>query len=101
LQNIGIIHQHSDITEFADLLRHAGGFIGNDSGATHLAAFLGLPVIAIFGPSDPDRWKPLGRAVKVLRAAVSCSPCFETNTKNCDKPDCFILSQQFSVSKFT
>ena len=97
LQNLGTIHQDSDITEFADLLRNAGGFIGNDSGATHLAAFLGLPVMAIFGPSDPDRWKPLGRAVNVLRAATSCSPCFETNTKNCDKPDCFISPQQFSA----
>lgn len=89
LKNIGITHQHSDLTEFADLLKNAGGFIGNDSGATHLAAFLGVPTAAIFGPSDPDRWKPVGRSVKVLRAATSCSPCFETSPKNCDKPECF------------
>jgi ADP-heptose:LPS heptosyltransferase len=89
LKNIGIIHQHSDLPELADLLRHTGGFIGNDSGATHLAAFLGLTVTAIFGPSDPERWKPLGRAVRVLRAKTSCSPCFEISTKNCDKPECF------------
>jgi len=42
-------------------------YIGNDSGITHLAAMLGVPTIAIFGPSDPGNWRPLGSTVKVVR----------------------------------
>ena len=83
------IHMISDLTELAFMLKKAGGFIGNDSGVTHLAAFLGLPTIAVFGPSDPDRWKPSGRAVKVVRPDLDCCPCFETGKKICDKMECF------------
>ncbi len=83
------IHMISDLTELAFLLKKAGGFIGNDSGVTHLAAFLGLPTTAVFGPSDPDRWKPLGRAVKIVRPDLDCCPCFETGKNICDKMECF------------
>jgi heptosyltransferase III len=51
----------------AGLARLAAGFVGNDSGVSHLAAAAGAPGIAIFGPTDPDRWRPLGR-VKAIRA---------------------------------
>jgi ADP-heptose:LPS heptosyltransferase len=42
-------------------------YIGNDSGISHLAAALGVPTIAIFGPSNPQVWKPLGKRVIVLQ----------------------------------
>ncbi|HVA41792.1 MAG TPA: glycosyltransferase family 9 protein, partial [Candidatus Binataceae bacterium] len=51
----------------AGLARIADGFVGNDSGVSHLAAAAGAPGVAIFGPTDPDRWRPLGR-VRVVRA---------------------------------
>ena len=51
----------------AGLARLAAGFVGNDSGVSHLAAAAGAPGVTIFGPTDPDRWRPLGR-VKVVRA---------------------------------
>jgi len=41
-------------------------YVGNDSGLTHLAAALGMPVVAIFGPTDAAIWAPLGETVKVL-----------------------------------
>jgi len=41
-------------------------YVGNDSGPTHLAAQLGLPTVALFGPTDPTRWAPVGPAVTVL-----------------------------------
>jgi heptosyltransferase III len=50
----------------AGLARLAAGFVGNDSGVSHLAAAAGAPGVTIFGPTDPDRWRPLGR-VKVVR----------------------------------
>jgi len=43
-------------------------FIGGDSGPGHLAAALGIPVVSLFGPTDPDRFRPIGRnLVKVLK----------------------------------
>jgi heptosyltransferase-3 len=50
-----------------DLLGQASLYIGHDSGVTHLAAMMGVPVIAIFRKSSPEQWKPLGPAVKIIR----------------------------------
>ncbi len=51
-------------------LGHCRLFLGHDSGVTHLAAALGLPTIALFGPSDPSIWAPLGDRVQVVRSAT-------------------------------
>ena len=57
------------LTELAATLAECGAFLGNDSGIAHLAAAVGLPTTAIFGPSDADVWAPRGRGgVTVLRA---------------------------------
>jgi ADP-heptose:LPS heptosyltransferase len=48
-------------------LRRCRIFIGNDSGITHLAAYLGCPTIALFGPTDPRIWGPIGRRVTILK----------------------------------
>jgi len=51
-------------------------FIGNDSGAMHVAAGAGVPVVAIFGSTDPDGTAPLTLRRTLVREAPSCSPCF-------------------------
>ena len=57
------------LTELAATLAECGAFLGNDSGIAHLAAAVGLPTTAIFGPSDADVCAPRGRGgVTVLRA---------------------------------
>jgi ADP-heptose:LPS heptosyltransferase len=53
----------------AAVLRRAIAFLGNDSGVSHLAGLLGVPTLALFGPSDPVLWTPLGPRVRVLRSA--------------------------------
>ncbi len=73
----------------AQLLQTGVAYIGNDSGPTHLAAFLQLPTIALFGPSDPGRWAPVGHRVKVIAPHLKCHPCFETDSGDCDSSDCF------------
>lgn len=49
-----------------DTLTSARAFIGADTGPTHLAAQLGLPTLALFGPTDPATWSPVGPRVRVL-----------------------------------
>jgi heptosyltransferase-3 len=83
-----LVHMLDDLPELAALLESAGGYIGNDSGASHLAAYSGLPTTVIFGPADPARWKPIGRAVSIVRPLLQCRPCFESDKANCDDPQC-------------
>jgi heptosyltransferase-2 len=48
----------------------------NDTGTMHLAALLGVPVVAIFGSTEPRLTGPLGEDHVILRHHVECSPCF-------------------------
>jgi len=74
--------------ELLSVLGSAVIYIGNDSGVSHLAAFLGVPTLVIFGPSDPDRWRPFGDHVRIVKAASPCSPCFGTDRPDCPERNC-------------
>lgn len=52
-----------DLSTVAGIARLAAGFVGNDSGASHLAAAADAPGVVIFGPTDARRWRPLGQVV--------------------------------------
>ena len=54
----------------AAILSQCSLFIGNDSGITHLAAALGVPTIALFGPTDPYVWGPRGKKVFIAREVI-------------------------------
>ena len=54
--------------ELASVLARSSLFIGNDSGPGHLAAAVGTPTLSLFGPTDPQRWCPVGPRCRVLRA---------------------------------
>jgi heptosyltransferase-3 len=56
------------LLEVAQQLQQCRCYLGNDSGITHLAAMLGVPTVALFGPSDPTIWHPVGPSVRVIRA---------------------------------
>jgi ADP-heptose:LPS heptosyltransferase len=58
--------------ELLDQLNGAAAFVGNDTGPSHLAGIIGVPTVALFGPSNPLHWRPLGPAVRVIH-----SPAFE------------------------
>lgn len=57
------------LTEVLGLLSCADGFVGNDSGITHLAAGLGVRTLAVFGPTDPVVYRPIGPAVTVFASS--------------------------------
>jgi heptosyltransferase-3 len=58
----------ADLNELARRLSTAPLYIGNDSGVTHLAAAMGCPTIALFGPTDPNVWAPSGPRVRIIWA---------------------------------
>jgi ADP-heptose:LPS heptosyltransferase len=62
---------HLSLAQVVGLLSCADAFLGNDSGVTHLAAGMGLRTVALFGPTDPAVYKPLGPAVTVIRDTAS------------------------------
>ena len=64
----------TDLRLFAGLLASCQAFVSNDSGAMHLAAAAGVPVVAIFGPTDERVTAPLGNH-DVLIHQVFCRPC--------------------------
>ena len=65
----------TNIGELAALLSLCDGFIGNDSGCAHLAGALGIPTVAIFGSTNPDRTGPPGARTRVIYRKLECSPC--------------------------
>ena len=54
------------LAEVGRRLRHCRAYVGKDSGITHLAAYWGCPTIALFGPTDPRVWGPIGRRPRII-----------------------------------
>jgi heptosyltransferase-1 len=73
------------LRDLAYLYQLASLLITTDSGPMHIAASVGTPVIALFGPTDPLRTGPYGKGHRVIRKELSCSPCF---LKKCDSKKC-------------
>lgn len=66
----------TSINDLPALLSHCQLFIGNDSGAMHVAAAVGLPVVAVFGPTDPFGTAPVTLRRSIVQEKPYCSPCF-------------------------
>src|SRR6516162_8095600 len=64
------------VGELPALLSQCHIFLGNDSGAMHVAAAVGLPVVAVFGPTDPSGTAPVTPRAAIVQQKPYCSPCF-------------------------
>ena len=64
-----------DLPRLAVILEHLSLFITGDTGPMHLAAAMGTPIVAVFGPSDPANYGPLTSRKRVVRVNIWCSPC--------------------------
>src|SRR5204862_6118492 len=64
------------IADLPGLLSQCHLFIGNDSGAMHVAAAVGLPIVAVFGPTDPFGTAPATPRCIIIQQRPYCSPCF-------------------------
>lgn len=70
------------------LFRSAALLVTNDSGPMHVAAAVGTPVVAMFGPTSPVRTGPYGQGHRVLRTPIPCSPCFSRVCRNRVEMEC-------------
>jgi len=75
----------TDLMELMAIVKGSEFLVTNDSGPMHIAAALEVPVIAVFGPTDPARTGPYGKGHTVIRADIACAPCFK---KSCNDLKC-------------
>lgn len=73
------------LKDLAYLYKRASLVVTTDSGPMHIAAAVGTPTVALFGPTDPSRTGPYGEGHVVIRRDLHCSPCF---LKKCDSMQC-------------
>lgn len=86
-----LILRNLDLTTLAGVLVQARSFLGHDSGVTHLAALLGVRTVAVFGPTDPDRWAPIGDHVTIVRGPSCLCRSWET-VQQCHEKPCLDIS---------
>ncbi|HWF62329.1 MAG TPA: lipopolysaccharide heptosyltransferase II [Nitrospira sp.] len=79
------------------LLSKATVMITNDSGPMHIAAALGVPVVAIFGPTSAARTGPYGGGYQVLTSRIPCSPCFSRVCRHNPELECLHLIKPTQV----
>ncbi|MCB1740861.1 MAG: lipopolysaccharide heptosyltransferase II [Gammaproteobacteria bacterium] len=67
----------TDLGTMMGVMALSAGFVGNDSGAAHVAAALGRPGVCLFGPSSIGHSAPRAAQMRPLRQSLDCAPCFE------------------------
>ena len=84
-KNVVDLTGQTPLPVLAGVLKTARAFVGVDSGVMHLAAAVGIPVVGLFGPSDPKITAPQGEGHVVITAGVDCAPCLKSE---CSDPKC-------------
>ncbi|MDD5435412.1 MAG: lipopolysaccharide heptosyltransferase II, partial [Nitrospira sp.] len=79
---VAIAAGNTSLKTLTALLERVDILITNDSGPMHIAAALGRPVVALFGPTDPVLTGPYGNNHTVIRKDMECSPCFRKACKH-------------------
>jgi len=74
-QKSTVLAGETTLRQLMALLSRCSLVVTNDSGPMHLAAALGLPLVAIFGSTDERATGPLGPHTRIVKRPVSCSPC--------------------------
>ncbi|VBB09303.1 lipopolysaccharide heptosyltransferase ii [Lucifera butyrica] len=75
----------TNLRQLIALFQRIALFVSGDTGPLHLAVAAGAKIIALYGPTNPDRTGPYGSNSIVLRAGEPCAPCFK---KQCTTLDC-------------
>jgi lipopolysaccharide heptosyltransferase II len=72
----------TSVNQLACLIKKCAVFISPDSAPLHIAAGLSVPVVALFGPTDPKRHAPKAPNCAVINKGLSCSPCYKPKCNN-------------------
>lgn len=90
-----------DLVTLAAVLERLAVLVTPDTGPMHLAAAVGTPVVALFGPATPERWGPLSQHCRIVRVDLPCSPCNRVRRppSRCvgHTPDCMAAIEADSV----
>lgn len=86
----------TDLKELIGIIKGAQFMVSNDSGPMHIAAALGVPVFAIFGPANPLRTGPYGSGHTVFRKEIECSPCYR---RACKAPLCLDMIKVSEIAE--
>ena len=78
----------TSLAELAAVLERAALFLGVDSAPMHMAVALGVPVVALFGPSGEHNWGPRGAEDVVIASPYLCRPCGRDGCLGSKKSDC-------------
>jgi heptosyltransferase-3 len=95
--NPPIVLKSLDLLIVAGVLAQARLFIGQDSGITHMAGLIGMPTIALFGPTNPARWAPRGTHVTVVQGAPCLCRSWDEVSRCKGKP-CLDMPQDYLVA---
>lgn len=76
------------LKELAAVSKRCDLFIGVDSAPMHIAAAVGTPVVALFGPSGEVHWEPWGDGHRVVAKEMSCRPCGQAGCDNSGRSEC-------------
>ena len=90
----------TSLPEMMEWLRLCKLMITNDTGPMHVAAALGTPLIALFGPTDPHSTGPRGQMENVLRINLPCAPCFKSYCQWKNPMECLTAITPSAVFEF-
>ncbi|HYG34284.1 MAG TPA: lipopolysaccharide heptosyltransferase II [Clostridia bacterium] len=76
------------LPEMIEWVRLSELMVSNDTGPMHVAAALGKPVVALFGPTEPRRTGPYGQLQNVLQLDLPCVPCLKSRCTYCNPQEC-------------
>lgn len=83
-----VVVEDLPLMKLTSILENCDLFVGNDSGVTHISAAVQTPTVAIFGPTDLNTWKPLGKSTRTAKSNVHCSPCTRYQRNQCERQIC-------------
>ncbi|MFL6214917.1 MAG: glycosyltransferase family 9 protein [Blastocatellia bacterium] len=91
---VSVAAGRTTVKQVAALIERCAALVCNDSGLMHTAVAVATPVVAIYGPTDIRRTRPVGEQHTLIRHALPCSPCFRLEgddaVKACPHHDCLM-----------
>jgi len=88
------------LPEMLEWIRLSEVMVSNDTGPMHAAAAMGKPLLALFGPTEPNRTGPYGQLKNVAQTKLWCAPCMSPRCKNPKYLECLrLLSSSFVLER--